>query len=357
MGDKSAEVVGTGIAFLILPLTFVGLRFWARSKLGNHYGLDDWFIIPALLCSTATGICLLVAAYAAKLGQHHDSFVIPPTTPGGLPTNDPNTVRYETTKYIISFLGTLTIGFTKLSVLLLYRRLFSRVVWFRYLVDGGLVIIAIWTIAFSFSLLFQCHPVSYAWRVPEFLLGPYCFQFLKFYVALPVTDIITDILIVMMPIPMVWRLHLSFKQKLGVGGMFLLGTLVCAAGITRLAIFETSLSSFGSTDETYNAADAIVWTYIESSLAVVSACLPTLRPIFAFMKRESTTKGASYATNASGKINDSYSLKIFRGSKGDDSVNDVESRSGFVRVTSEWEVLPNENEPRGPEQIHTGNSF
>lgn len=68
------------------------------------------------------------------------------------------------------------------------------------------------------------------------------------------------------------------------------------------------------------------------------------------MKNRNGTKGNSYISDKTGRTDGSYSLKIFRGSKGEDSVNDAESGTGsgrgFVRVTSEWEVVPN----RGDEE-------
>jgi hypothetical protein len=42
-------LVGTGIAFSILPTIAVGLRFYARRIGGAKLGLDDWLMVPALV--------------------------------------------------------------------------------------------------------------------------------------------------------------------------------------------------------------------------------------------------------------------------------------------------------------------
>lgn len=108
---------------------------------------------------------------------------------------------------------------------MLYWRLFSKTPWFRRLLIVLLLFITIWTFGFSFAQVFQCHPISVAWNIPEMYLAPYCYSFLKFYIALPVTDIITDIVVLITPMYLVWTLHLPRKQKLAVMGMFLLGAL------------------------------------------------------------------------------------------------------------------------------------
>ncbi|CAG8977806.1 hypothetical protein HYALB_00010891 [Hymenoscyphus albidus] len=96
-------------------------------------------------------------------------------------------------------------------------------------------------------------------------------------------------MVLVLPVPMVWGLQLPTKRKLAVGGMFFLGATVCIAGIARLVIFERDLPTFGSMDQRYVAADTIVWSYIEASLAIFSVCLPTLRPLFQRFDEESTT--------------------------------------------------------------------
>ena len=51
---------------------------------------------------------------------------------------------------------------------------------------------------------------------------------------------------------------------------------VCAVSVTRLIL----VSQFHGTDETYSSVSGIIWTAAEPSIAVVSACIPSLRPLF-----------------------------------------------------------------------------
>ncbi|KAF1950214.1 hypothetical protein CC80DRAFT_539845 [Byssothecium circinans] len=102
------------------------------------------------------------------------------------------------------------------------------------------------------------------------------------FLALLYTDVIADVVILVLPIPMVISVQLPLKRKLAVIGMLMLGAAVCAISITRViatyAIAEEYVKH--PNDVIYYTAPVFFWTNIELSLAVVCACLPTLRPIW-----------------------------------------------------------------------------
>lgn len=97
--------------------------------------------------------------------------------------------------------------------------------------------------------------------------------------AYAVSDILTDSMVLSMPAPAVWQLQMSTRQKVAISGTFLLGALVVVSGIVR-TVFSFRAAKTPQYDATYYAAPAVYWSLTETSLAVVSACLPTLLPIF-----------------------------------------------------------------------------
>ena len=126
--------------------------------------------------------------------------------------------------YMVQVFTSLAVGFSKVSVLLLYRRIFSVRV-FKTVATIGVAIAIAWTVAFTISTIFQCNPIRLYWTELEFLWGNRCIQIIPFYQAQAITDIITDFAILAMPMPMIWKLQLPLKQKLAVAGMFLLGLM------------------------------------------------------------------------------------------------------------------------------------
>ncbi|CAJ2505648.1 Uu.00g130420.m01.CDS01 [Anthostomella pinea] len=107
------------------------------------------------------------------------------------------------------------------------------------------------------------------------------------FIATAITNMIMDITILTLPMPFVWRLNMSTRQKLAVSSIFLLGAFVIGISIARIYFFYQSTDSYANAlDITVNIAPNLYWTELEASIAIVSACLPTLRPLFSGLSLE-----------------------------------------------------------------------
>lgn len=92
---------------------------------------------------------------------------------------------------------------------------------------------------------------------------------------------------------------------------------VCAAGAVRLAIFFAT--PLNSADVTFNEAGTLYWTYIESAVAIIGACLPTLKPLFRGSLGGNTTAKASngqWKSTTSKNLTDTGSFSQLRGEDG-----------------------------------------
>ncbi len=112
-------------------------------------------------------------------------------------------------------------GLAKASILVLYMRIFD-VRAFRIRAKILLAIVIAWTISFFFASLFQCYPIT---PLVEQFYGRKCVNTIPLWYTGSSTDIFLDCLILAMPIPMVIKLQLPWKQRLGVLCMLLLGAL------------------------------------------------------------------------------------------------------------------------------------
>ena len=83
-----------------------------------------------------------------------------------------------------------------------------------------LAIVIAWTTAIYYASLLQCHPLT---PFIEAFYGNDCVNGLRIWYAAAISDVIVDFAILLMPIPMVLKLHHPLKQKLAVLGVFLLG--------------------------------------------------------------------------------------------------------------------------------------
>ena len=110
-------------------------------------------------------------------------------------------------KWTFNLLQVLVLGTIKLSVLFFYRRIF-RGKTFDYYSRGMITIVGAWTIAFFFTVLFECGTkFEYLWSTLLNLLT-HCTNDLMYLKAYAISDVITDGLILATPIPIVC-LHLT----------------------------------------------------------------------------------------------------------------------------------------------------
>ncbi|KAL4863674.1 hypothetical protein BDV12DRAFT_177230 [Aspergillus spectabilis] len=260
--NRIAQNNGTVAAVMAIATVFVGLRFWARTAHSSAaLAYDDWSLLIALAFAYGTGICCILGGEYG-IGRH--IWVVEP--------NDVLMSMKIIFAYVILYAT--TVPMVKVSVLLLYRRIF-RLTWTLYLcafLSVG------YTISVSTAISLACVPTSYFWtQWVDPLNGGYCrINLYQFYLWNGVANLFTDVIILCLPIPIVWSLQMPKAQKWAISGIFLLGGFVCVATIIRIYTITKMKSSV---DITWVIGDAMIWSNVEPCIGIVSACLPTLRPL------------------------------------------------------------------------------
>ena len=123
--------------------------------------------------------------------------------------------------FIVPNLYVFTALAIKISILCLYRRIFTVRGFQRASLITGLVVVANATAAEVAALLVY-RPITKFWSRLE---PGSCFNFDTYYVAVQVTDVVIDTVILALPIRMVSKLQLSRTDKATILGVFLLGGL------------------------------------------------------------------------------------------------------------------------------------
>lgn len=103
----------------------------------------------------------------------------------------------------------LSITIVKISILQLYRRVFT-IQPFRNLIYivGGMCLI--WFIVVIGVCLFQCRPIVAAWD--RTVVGK-CMDLKVLYYGITISNMILDVIINLMPVKMIWKLQLPLKQR------------------------------------------------------------------------------------------------------------------------------------------------
>lgn len=68
----------------------------------------------------------------------------------------------------------------------------------------------------------MCRPFAKNWNP---MLNGHCGDRIPAYIAIAATDIVGDLLIVALPMPMIWKLHSTTANKIGLSAVFALGFL------------------------------------------------------------------------------------------------------------------------------------
>ncbi|KAH0379204.1 hypothetical protein KCU92_g8286, partial [Aureobasidium melanogenum] len=281
-------IIALAVIFPLLAVLCVGLKFRIRIKTIGSVGWDD--IALAISCGLNIGYSA-TAIHQTKWGLGLRAADFPKE----------NAVPFSRIQFAGGPLYCLTVLGFKLSLLISYLRVagfnrtYATVVW------TVLVSVVISQILFTILLSVGCQPIAKQWD-PS--IPGKCLNALPVYFALGGTSLGWDLIIIVLPFPILRRLQLDFHRKVALFAVFSLGffvTIVQAVRLTSIARLATYTDSKGS----------IQWSAVEINLGVVVACVPTFGPLIKRfgqkVSRGSRSKVSKLANSSRRKTNETRS--------------------------------------------------
>ena len=128
---------------------------------------------------------------------------------------------------------------TKISLTLLYVRIFHSKREFRFLSYGLLAVVALYCVGTTIYFLTNCRPFAAHW---DKTIQNACGDPHSGWLGTGIANIITDVLVLSLPMPSVWQLQLPKKTKLAVVAVFGMGFVYASLAPTSFAP-ETQLTS------------------------------------------------------------------------------------------------------------------
>lgn len=122
---------------------------------------------------------------------------------------------------VAEILYAFNLGWTKLSLLLMYYRIF-RVPYFKKMAWAVGIFVMAWVVCITFLFIFICVPVEKLWY-PD--IPGRCINQVATWIANAASTLLTDVIILMMPMPQLWSLQLTTREKIGLTCAFGLGSL------------------------------------------------------------------------------------------------------------------------------------
>ena len=125
--------------------------------------------------------------------------------------------------FIGEILYAISIMLTKFSILAFYWRIFGCSS-MRFPIYGLVFVVLAWALGVIFAAIFQCWPIQAAWD--QSITTAHCGVDTKaFFIGTAIPNIITDWILLILPLPYIWRLQRDTAQKLALCGVFALGGL------------------------------------------------------------------------------------------------------------------------------------
>lgn len=80
-----------------------------------------------------------------------------------------------------------------------------------------------WALSVSIAIFLDCQPFRYTWD--KTIPGGHCINQNAQSFGVTATNIVTDIVVLVLPIPWLWKLQMESSRKLAIILLFLLGCL------------------------------------------------------------------------------------------------------------------------------------
>lgn len=202
--DRSSNIIISHAICLAIAVIAVLLRLVSRRMIKASIQADDWSIIFALLIFAGQ---ITAGLLCVRFGGGRHAVLL----------KDP--VKFAKTVIAVEVIYALAIAAVKLSVLLLYRRLFPNRHFQVILWCVGAFILC-YTIIGILVCIFECQPIEVAWEPST---KGRCIHLSIATMFMACMNFITDFVTLLLPMPLLWRLQISKERKLQLIGIFLTG--------------------------------------------------------------------------------------------------------------------------------------
>ncbi|KAF6235596.1 hypothetical protein HO173_006279 [Letharia columbiana] len=269
--DRRTGITVSNVICYTLAVVAVLLRVFSRRLAQVEHRADDWWIWGALFLFT-----VYIAAYQVLvhfgLGRH---VVLVTNTKGFVVTSIFGATAYNLTMLAI-----------KLSIVYFYRRIFPQR-WFKHALIGTGAIVVGTALAQVPLDIVPCMPIASQW---DRNVKGKCIDLGAAILGIAISNIITDVILLTLPMPLLWNLKVSPSRRRLLLSLFLLGGCACIVSLVRVFFVQQAEGA----DSTWNYVNTAELSTVELGVGISSACLPTCRPLYNHCFRGGGARSKAY---------------------------------------------------------------
>ncbi|KAK8034865.1 hypothetical protein PG993_009860 [Apiospora rasikravindrae] len=267
METRGPQIAANAWAFVVLSSIATILRIYCRGWVTKAFGLDDWLAVAAQI------MFIVFSSYeitGVTYGTGHHF--------ADIPTEDFSKAMqmwwtceptYVLTNMAIK--ASIAIFLSRICI----ERAHKIVIW------SILALTEIYSLFFFLLFVLQCRPTALFWlRYTPNPPAGMCLDatvVAKSFYAYSAISCLTDWTYSLLPITLVWNLQMNIKMKISVCLLLAAGVIASSATIVRFPYLH-SLTDVG--DFLYSTSDVAIWSTVETGIAITTAGLATLRPLF-----------------------------------------------------------------------------
>ncbi|KAH8675387.1 hypothetical protein BX600DRAFT_452545 [Xylariales sp. PMI_506] len=271
--NRQSVMLGFIITFLCSSWLCVLGRLYTRLKIIREPGWDDFCVVAYSLFTTGGSISVCLATIYYGLGQHFILLTVE------------QMVGYLKVFYIMNACYTTATAFIKLALLLQYLRIYNRNHFMFRVTQTTALFVILWGFAYSFIAWVPCLPVDSFWLAPP---NARCYgygssistQFVGTYESHTAVNMVLDFIVLIIPLPILFKESTSLKQRLRVLGLLIMGSLVIMLAIWRLeTIIAHQAATWPTHDPTWYGPISILLGVLEIDAAAICASIPIFWPV------------------------------------------------------------------------------
>ncbi|KZL71918.1 integral membrane protein [Colletotrichum tofieldiae] len=255
------QVLAVAIVLNLLAIFFCAIRLYTAKVVIHRHQLDDNLIFIALVFATAYSV---IQIYETRNGAGHHVWDVSRT----------DTIAFHKLSMVDLAAYSLSVLFTKASILVFFLR-------FPLKRPARIVVYVVMfaTVAYStagvLSWAYLCTPMEKIWDTD---IPGTCVDRAMWWLMLSVSNVATDLAILLLPIWILAPLSLRLVKKIEMTIFLMAGGFVLGPSIVRMVMIPLG---FNNTDFTWTASISIIWCVVEANVGIICTCLPFLK---AFMR-------------------------------------------------------------------------
>ena len=208
--SRAHEIVVTCIVCSIITTVFVLTRLYTRCFINRSMGWDDYVALLTLpFCITYSSLIGVSTLYG--MGLHQKDL-----TAANLQEQYYLWIAIASEFYVLSLMG------YRFAIMLLYLRIYGINRRFRYCVYATMFIVFGYLFSNLLTEFLGCTPVQKTWKSK---LPGHCIDGIKADYGYGTLHCLSDLIIFVLPIPMIWMTQLKLREKIGIMVIFMFGSL------------------------------------------------------------------------------------------------------------------------------------